>query len=72
MSTRKMVEVTTDELAGALAEGMHTGLRKGSDADDSHYLWKMISDSKTDAWGDAAEYCAWGLKEMGYKVMREE
>jgi adenine deaminase len=65
------VEVTVDELAEQIAVGVHTGLRKGSDADDAHNLWKVISDSETNAWISAATFCASGLQSMGYRITRD-
>lgn len=35
------------------AEGVHAGLRKGTDASDAHHLWTAIANSRTSAWGDA-------------------
>jgi len=43
--------------AAYIGESMHAGLRKGTEADDAHMLWK-VSDSRTSAWGDAAEFTA--------------
>jgi len=68
---KKQVEVSTDELAEQIAIGMHTGLRKGTDAPDSHKLWKAISDSKTEAWSEAAAFCADGLQSMGYTITKD-
>lgn len=65
-----MVEVTEDELSEQIAIGVHTGLRKGSEAPSSHDLWQAISRSDDSAWSDAADYCADGLRFMGYKVMK--
>lgn len=65
----------TDEdkmLADNIAMGMHTGLRKGSEAPSSGPLYRAISDSEDSAWSDAAAFCVWGLKEMGYKIVRDE
>jgi hypothetical protein len=65
----------TDEekmLADNIAIGMHTGLRKGSEAMSSMTIWRAISESQDSAWSDAAMYCVWGLKQMGYKITREE
>lgn len=58
------------ELASDIATGMHTGLRKGSDAPSSGPLWKAISDSNDSAWFDAAQFCVYGLKAMGYTITR--
>jgi len=66
----KRMEVPDDELSEQIAVGMHTGLRKGSEAPTSHALWKAIKDSDDSAWSDAADYCVWGLKEMGYQITK--
>lgn len=63
--------VGDDELQGQIAIGMHTGLRKGSEAPSSAGLWRAISDSTDTAWSDAAAYCVWGLRQMGYEVTKE-
>jgi hypothetical protein len=60
------------ELADNIAVGMHTGLRKGSEAPSSGPLWRAIGESTDSAWSDAAKFCVWGLKEMGYTVTRED
>ena len=69
---KKLTEVTDDEVAEQIAIGMHTGLRKGSEAQSSHKLWKAISESNDSAWSDAAAYCVYGLKAMGYKITKDE
>jgi hypothetical protein len=56
--------------AEMIAEGMHAGLRKGSDAPDAAALWRAIADSKTSAWSDAARFAVdpfftmWGKKAL--------
>jgi hypothetical protein len=70
--TTKQVEVPDNELAEQIAVGMHTGLRKGSEAPSSHKLWKAISTSDDSAWSDAAAFCVYGLKSMGYKITKAE
>ena len=67
-----MTSAEDRELADNIAVGMHTGLRKGSDAPSSGLLWRAIGESTDSAWSDAAAFCVWGLKEMGYKITREE
>ena len=69
--TRQQIEVTDDELREQIAVGMHTGLRKGSEAPDSARLWRAISESNDSSWSDAAAYCVWGLRQQGYRVTRE-
>jgi hypothetical protein len=67
-----LIEVADDEFAEQIAIGVHTGLRKGSDAPSSGPLWKAIGASDDSAWGDAARFCVYGLKSMGYKLVKEE
>jgi hypothetical protein len=67
----KRIEVSDEELAEQIAIGVHTGLRKGSEAPSSGKLWQAIRKSEDSAWSDAAEYCVYGLKSMGYKITRE-
>lgn len=67
-----MIEVSDDDLTSLIGEGVHTGLRKGTDAEDAHDLWTAISQSNTTAWSDAVEFCVSGLRTMGFKVYREE
>lgn len=65
--------VTREELASAIAEGVHTGLRKGSVAPDSNRLWQAISDSQDSSWTDAASFTADCLmKYMGWEITRPE
>lgn len=65
-------EISREEACSLLGEGVHTGLRKGSDASDSGTLWRAIFESKTTAWSDALDYAVWGLNEMGYGICRKE
>lgn len=71
MTQTQQVEVTTEELAEQIAVGVHTGLRKGSDAEDSVDLWQTIRKSESSAWSDAAKFCADGLKTMGYTITKD-
>jgi len=66
----KQPEVSTEELGEQIAVGVHTGLRKGSDEPSSGDLWKAINDSTDEAWGQAAHFCADGLKYMGYTITK--
>jgi hypothetical protein len=45
-----------DEGAETLCEGIHAGLRKGTDARDATALYNAISSSSTTAWSDAVEF----------------
>jgi hypothetical protein len=65
-------QVDVQELAEEIALGVHTGLRKGSEAPSSAKLWQAISDSHDSAWLDAAHFCAQGLKLRGYTVTRDD
>lgn len=74
MSERKVntyIPVEDDEFAEQIAIGMHTGLRKGSEAPSSGPLWKAISASDDGAWTDAAQYCVEGLKAQGFRLVKE-
>lgn len=63
-------EPVDDETATSLlGEGIHTGLRKGSDAPEAPALWKAISDSDQ-AWSDALDFAVWGLHSMGYVLCK--
>jgi hypothetical protein len=62
--------ITRDELAEQIAVGVHTGLRKGSEAPTSGPLWQAISASDDGAWMDACRYAAWGLEQMGYEIRK--
>jgi len=55
-----------------LGEGIHTGLRKGSEAPSSTTLWRAISDSDDSAWADALAFCVEGLREMGYVLCKQD
>jgi len=67
----KYKDVSDDELQEQIAVGMHTGLRKGSEAPSSGPLWRAISESDDGAWGDAARYTVYGLRSMGYEVRKK-
>jgi hypothetical protein len=56
------------EAAELIGEGIHTGLRKGSDAEGAHDLWLAINKLQTSAWSDALAYMVDGLAYMGYKL----
>lgn len=60
-----------EEAQEQIGQGIHTGLRKGSDAPSSGPLWRAISDSHDGAWGDALRFCVWGLESMGYRLCKQ-
>lgn len=63
--------VGDDEFEEQIAIGMHTGLRKGSEAPSSGPLWRAISESDDGAWEDAARFTVYCLKSMGYRLVKE-
>lgn len=60
-----------DEAASIIGEGLHTGLRKGSDAPEAPELWEAIHNS-LDAWSDALDYLVYGLDYMGFSLCKKE
>jgi len=64
-------EVTDAEFTALLMEGVHVGLRKGSEAPSSAALWRAIAESDDDAWGDACRFAVDGIKSMGYRLVHE-
>jgi hypothetical protein len=73
--TTKTVEVDDEEFAGLLMEGVHTGLRKGTEAPKSGALWQAISEavfSDDTSWGDACRFAVYGIKYMGYRLVKDE
>lgn len=65
----KYIPVTDDALlVEHIGVGVHTGLRKGSDAEDAPDLWAAILESKTSAWSDAVRFCLHGPHYMGYEI----
>lgn len=56
------------EAADLIGEGIHTGLRKGTEADSAGDLWNLISKTDDGAWTDALAYLIDGLKYMGYQL----
>jgi len=59
------------ECASIIGEGLHTGLRKGSDDPQTPDLWSAIHDAGQ-AWSDALAYVVWGLDHMGLARCRKE
>jgi len=62
--------MSKDDAASVVGEGLHTGLRKGTDAPEAHDLWKAIQDSEQ-AWSDAIDYLLWGLEQMNLAICRK-
>lgn len=55
--------VADEDARSIIGEGVHTGLRKGTDAPEAHDLWVAISKSD-EAWSDALDFFVWGLDQM--------
>ena len=55
-AAEKVLLMFREEGAELLAEGVHTGLRKGTDASDAMTLHAAIRASRSSAWGDAVEW----------------
>lgn len=68
----KWTPVSDEDALSMLGEGIHTGLRKGSEAESSGPLWRAIRESEDGAWPDALRYCLWGMDQMGYAVCKKE
>lgn len=60
-----------EEAVEQVAVGVHTGLRKGTEADSAMGLWNAISASQDGAWSDAVTFCLWSLEQMGYRLCKE-
>jgi hypothetical protein len=69
--TKVWKPIDPDEAQSTIAQGMHTGLRKGSDAPSSGPLWRAISESTDSAWSDAAEFTIEGMASMGYRLCKQ-
>lgn len=62
--------ISRETAMSVIGEGVHTGLRRGSDAPESGPLWRAIRESDQ-AWADALEYCIDGLEVMGLAICRK-
>lgn len=66
----KTYEPVDDEDAQSLiGEGVHTGLRKGTDASGSADVWQAIA-LKDSGWPDAVAYAVEGLRSMGFVLCK--
>lgn len=63
-------KIPDDEAQDILGEGIHTGLRKGTDAPGSHKAWKAIA-AENSGWSDALKFFLWGLDYMGYAICKK-
>ena len=64
--------VSDEEFKNMLGEGVHTGLRRGTNANSAMGLHTAIAHSTDGAWGDALGYAVWGLRYMGYELVKVE
>lgn len=62
--------VDHDTAASLLGEGIHVGLRKGTDAANSHETWQAIGRDDS-GWSDAIDFAVYGLEQMGYAVCKK-
>lgn len=62
--------VSDDTFAALIGEGVHTGLRKGSEAPSSRLLWDIISTVPDTAWSDALAFMVEGLGYVGYHLVK--
>lgn len=72
MAKTKQIEVSDEEFQEHIAIGVHTGLRKGTDAPDSAALWRAIGASTDTSWSDACRFAVYGIKSMGYRLVKDE
>jgi hypothetical protein len=68
MSDTKRGVLEDDAAIRLIGVGVHTGLRKGTDAPESADLWRHIANSER-AWEEAVEYAVRSMREMGYRVV---
>lgn len=71
MMSETWIPVTKQEAVSTIGEGLHTGLRKGTDAPESAALWQAIANSDR-AWSEALDFLVWGLGEMGLALCKKE
>ncbi len=71
MSAGEWIPLTSEEALSLIGEGIHTGLRKGSDAPESGPLWKAINESGT-AWSDALTFLVEGFELMNVALCWKE
>lgn len=62
--------VSDQSARSIIGEGVHTGLRKGTEAPGAHQLWKAIQASDR-AWSEALGFFVWGLDQMGYALCKK-
>lgn len=63
--------VSREEAVSILGEGIHTGMRKGSDRPDSMVLHRAVNDHLR-VWTEALEFFVDGLDYMGMALCKKE
>jgi hypothetical protein len=65
------VPIDEETAMSIIGEGIHTGVRKGSEDPSSAKLWGMIADSGT-SWDDALHWLMYGLDAMDMALCKRE
>jgi hypothetical protein len=71
MADSTYVPVTDATACALLGEGVHTGLRKGTDATGAPATWQAVAATDS-GWSDAVAFAVGGLKLMGYTICKLE
>lgn len=61
-----------EKAASICGEGVHTALRKGTNAPGAHKAWRAIADMDSDGWSDAMAWFVWSLDYMGMAICTKE
>lgn len=69
MADKTYSPISDADAISMLGEGIHTGLRKGTEAPGSHAAWKSIG-AENSGWSEAVAFALWGLHEMGYAIVK--
>lgn len=64
-------DLTREDWASVLGEGIHTGFRKGSEHPRSSHYWNVINDMPDELWNDVLSYLVWSLDYMQLIKVRE-
>lgn len=68
--TGKFEVVDRETATYLIGHGVHTGLRKGTEAPNSGVLWRGIQRSSDSSWSDAVQYCIDNLEGAGYRIVK--
>jgi hypothetical protein len=64
------VTIRRDEAANVIGTSIHTGLRKGSDADSARRIWEAISKEDDLGWAEGCMWAFWAIRRMGYEIIK--